>query len=261
MGEGHPDTRVAVAEQGFELTFPQPTKGGYEQDEEWCEITTDGERRRIRFHDYHELYAVPGLYERIFYDHLKCDSPRTVCSLLAEDLAESGIDAADLHVLDVGAGNGMVGEELAKLGVETIVGIDIVDEAREATQRDRPGVYEDYLIADLTDLTPKEQRSLDEQRFTCLTSVAALGFGDIPPEAFAAAYNTVEPGGRIVFNIKERFIDDGDKSGFQSMIERALDDGALELKGERRYRHRLSLAGNPLHYVAMVAEKRGDLSF
>lgn len=259
MKEDHTDTRVAVAEQDYDVTFPQPTKGGYEQDEEWCELTMDGERRRIRFHDYHELYAVPGLYERIFYDHLKCDSPRTVCSLLSADLDESGIDPAELRVLDVGAGNGMVGEQLAELGVDTIVGVDIVDEAREATKRDRPGVYDDYLIADLTDLTEKEQRSLGEQRFNCLTTVAALGFGDIPPEAFVTAYNTVEAGGRIVFNIKGRFIDDGDKSGFQSMIERALDDGTLELKGERRYRHRLSLAGNPLHYVAMVAEKKGDL--
>lgn len=259
MGEGHPDTRVAVAEQDYELTFPKPAKGGFEQDEEFCEITMDGERRRIRFHDYHELYAIPGLYEQIFYDQLKCDSPRTVCSLLSKDLADTGIDPSELRVLDVGAGNGMVGEELAKLGAETIVGVDIVDEAREATKRDRPGVYDDYLIADLTDLTEKEQRSLDEQSFNCLTTVAALGFGDIPPEAFVTAYNAVEPGGRIVFNIKERFIDDGDKSGFQSMIEHALDDGGLELKGERRYRHRLSLAGNPLHYVAMVAQKRGDL--
>lgn len=259
MKQDHRGTRVAVAEQGYELTFPQ-TKDGYAQDEEWCEIDIDGERRRIRFHDYHELYEVPGLYEQIFYDHLKCDSPRTVCSLLSKDLAGSGIDPGDLRVLDVGAGNGIVGEELTKLGVEAIVGIDIIDEAAAAAKRDRPGIYDDYLVADLTDLTAKEQRSLDESRFNCLVTVAALGFGDIPPEAFATAYNTVEPGGRIVFNIKERFIDDGDKSGFQSMIEAALEDGTIELKGERRYRHRLSLAGNPLHYVAMVAEKRRNLT-
>jgi 2-polyprenyl-3-methyl-5-hydroxy-6-metoxy-1,4-benzoquinol methylase len=258
--QDHPGTRVAVAEQGYELSFPRPSKDGYEQDEEWCEIEIDGERRRIRFHDYHELYAIPGLYEQVFYDHLKCDSPRTVCALLSKDLVESGIDPAELRVLDVGAGNGIVGEELTKLDVETIVGIDIVDEAAEAAKRDRPGVYDDYLIADLTDLTPKEQRSLDERRFNCLVTVAALGFGDIPPEAFVTAYNMVEPGGRIVFNIKERFIDEGDKSGFQSLIEEALDDGTLEFKGEHHYRHRLSLAGNPLNYVAIVAEKRTDLA-
>ena len=50
-----------------------------------------------------------------------------------------------------------------------------------------------------------------------------------------------------------------DSSGFSRLIDKAIDDGALELKAERRYRHRLSLSGEPLYYVAMVAEKAHDL--
>ena len=42
------------------------------QDEEWCEITIDGVAHRIRFHDYHELYSVPGLYEQLFCERLEC---------------------------------------------------------------------------------------------------------------------------------------------------------------------------------------------
>jgi hypothetical protein len=38
-----------------------------------------------------------------------------------------------------------------------------------------------------------------------------------------------------------------------------LDEGALEERAQRHYRHRLSLAGEPLHYVAMVAVKRADV--
>ena len=90
-------------------------------------------------------------------------------------------------------------------------------------------------------------------------TVAALGFGDIPPAAFANAYNLIEPGGLVAFNIKEDFLDDGDGSGFSQLIKRAFADGSLELTAEQRYRHRLSIAGEPLHYVAMVAEKRADL--
>jgi hypothetical protein len=90
-------------------------------------------------------------------------------------------------------------------------------------------------------------------------TVAALGFGDIPPAAFTAAYNLIEPGGLIVFNIKEDFIADGDGSGFSRLIRAAVHEGALEVKAQRRYRHRLSVAGRPLHYVAIVAEKHADL--
>ena len=52
------------------------------QDEEWFEVTVDGEPRRIRFHDYGAIYEIPGLYERLFYDVLECRSPQTVVGLL-----------------------------------------------------------------------------------------------------------------------------------------------------------------------------------
>lgn len=217
----------------------------------------NGERKRIRFHDYHEVFAIPGLYEQLFYEELKCDSPRTIAGLIGEQVSSDTV--GDLRVLDVGAGNGMVGEELDRMGAEHIVGVDIIEEAAEATERDRPGIYDDYFVVDLTDIPADDQRALEEHRFNCLTSVAALGFGDIPPEAFAAAYNLVEDGGLIAFNIKERFVEDGDRSGFEELINQSLEDGTMELQAQRRYRHRLSVAGEPLHYIAMVARKRADV--
>ncbi|HEV2723243.1 MAG TPA: class I SAM-dependent methyltransferase, partial [Thermoleophilaceae bacterium] len=178
---------------------------------------------------------------------------------LCELLRATGLDSSNLTVLDVGAGNGMVGEQLQSLGVTTVVGVDIIEAAAEATERDRPGVYHDYLVLDLTDIPPAALRALEARRFNCLITVAALGFGDIPPEAFAAAYNLVEPGGLIAFTIKEDFIARNDGSGFSRLVRRALDDGTMELGAHRRYRHRLSVDGEPLHYVAMVAEKHRDL--
>lgn len=220
-------------------------------------MNVDGEVRRIRFHDYHEIYTVPGLYEQLFYDELKCDSPRTIAGLLGEQLDDT---SADLRVLDVGAGNGMVGEELDRMGAKHIVGVDIIEEAAEAAQRDRPGIYDDYVVVDLTDVPPATHAELSEHRFNCLTTVAALGFGDIPPEAFTEAYNLVEDGGLIAFNIKEKFVEDGDRSGFEELISQSLGNGTMDLQAERRYRHRLSVAGDPLYYMAMVARKRADIA-
>jgi len=251
-------TKVATAEK-FHIRFPHAAEDQYDQDEEWCEVRLDGERRRIRFHDYHELYAIPGLYEQIFYDELKCDSPRTVCGLLAEHLEASDRDPEDLRVLDVGAGNGIVGEELKSLGAGMIVGADIIAEAAEAAERDRPGVYDDYKVVDLTAMPEEDLRDLAERNFNCLTTVAALGFGDVPPDAFAEAYNLVEEGGHIAFNIKEDFVNGNDDTGFSALIRCAVKEGALELEADRHYRHRLSVAGEPLNYIAMVGEKRRDL--
>jgi predicted TPR repeat methyltransferase len=250
---------TAEGDERFEIALPEVNGSNYDQDQEWCEVEIDGERRRIRFHDYHEIYSIPGLYEQIFYEELECDSPRTVSTLLAGQLGMDDIEPADLRILDVGAGNGMVGEELKKFGAGKLVGIDIIEEAAEAAERDRPDVYEEYFVCDLTDLPPDSKQRLREYDFNCMVTVAALGFGDIPPEAFTTAYNLVGDGGLIGFNIKEDFIDDRHESGFSRMIRRALDDGTMKLEAQARYQHRLSVAGEPLYYVAMIARKQRDL--
>jgi len=251
------ESRGGTAEKPFDITFPPGRPGEFDQDEEFCEVVIDDEARRIRFHDYDQIFQVPGLYEQLFYAELECDSPRTIAGLIGEQVDNE--TAAKLRVLDVGAGNGMVGEELDRMGARHIVGVDIIPEAMEAAERDRPGVYDDYLVVDLTDVPAGDLAQMEDHRFNCLTTVAALGFGDIPPEAFTTAYNLVEDGGLIAFNIKERFVSDGDRSGFEDLISTALDDGTLDLEAQRRYRHRLAVSGNPLHYIAMVARKRADL--
>ncbi|HEX2161187.1 MAG TPA: methyltransferase domain-containing protein [Thermoleophilaceae bacterium] len=250
---------IAV-EPELEVRIPSEAEAARDQDEEWCEVRHDGELRRVRFHDYAEVFSIPGLYERLFYEKLECDSPRTVCELLGQALNDGDVAADELKVLDLGAGNGMVGEELAELGAASIVGIDIIEEAAAATERDRPGIYDDYKVLDLTEVSEDDHRDLRKYDFNCLTTGAALGFGDIPPRAFTTAYDLVDDDGWVAFNIKEDFVDAGDSTGFSRLIRGGLEDGALELVADHRYRHRLAAGGEPIHYVAMVARKRGELS-
>lgn len=255
--EAPSDSATPTREQ-LEVRFPDPEEA-VDQDQEWCEVGYNGTARRIRFHDYHELYDVPGLYEQVFYEELQCRSPQAVGGLLLEELQSAGEDPRSLRVLDVGAGNGMVGEELARHGAGMLVGVDIIEEAEKAARRDRPGLYEDYFVLDLTAMPDDARTQLEQKRFNCLTSVAALGFGDIPPRAFAEAWNLVSDGGWAAFTIKEDFLGGDDDTGFSQLIRMMLDQGTLDLCGQRRYRHRLSMAGEPLHYVAMVARKRDDV--
>ena len=245
--------RLRVALPRPDLSMPQDT--------EWCVYRTDDGWHEVRFHDYASIYAVPGLYEHLFYNILKCTSPATVRSLLEHQLRRSDEPADGLRVLDLGAGNGMVGEELTGMGVETIVGIDNIEAARRAAQRDRPGIYTDYFVADIVQATGPHHAQLERFRFNCLACVAALGFGDIPPEVFATAYNLIVPGGWIAFNIKNDFLDSGDSSGFSRLIARMIADGALDVRARERYQHRLATDGSPLFYVAMVGRKRHDVAF
>lgn len=246
---------------GAEFTVHLPTSPGeLDQDEEFCTVEIRGERRRVRFHEYGEIYQVPGLYEHLFYDLLGCTSPSVVTSLLAAELRVAGVDPASLVALDFGAGNGMVGERLWNLGVPVIVGIDLLEQARAAAQRDRPDVYEDYLAADVTALCDADRERLGRWTFTCLTCVAALGFDDVPPPAFAAVFNLLAPSGWLAFNIRARFAATAsDETGFSALLRRMSREGVVRELARTRYTHRRSVTGEALPYVAVIARKQRDI--
>jgi hypothetical protein len=237
-----------------------PDVEAIEQGKEFLILEQDGHKEKIEFHDYDRIYEIPGLYEHLFYERYKCNSPEVVCGLLKKHIEQERQSNEPLVALDIGAGNGMVGEQLAGLGAEAIIGIDILDEAAEAAQRDRPGIYKAYHVTDLTDMSPDVEDSLTNIDFNCMTVVAALGFEDIPPDAFASGYNLVSAQGWVAFNIKEDFICEEDQSGFCKLIGYLEEDGVLEIHERFRYRHRFCQDGTPLYYYAVVGKKRMDIS-
>jgi SAM-dependent methyltransferase len=251
---------LVAAQAALRLALPEPGSK-FSQDDEFCVVAMpDGTWREFRFHDYDRIYQVPGLYEKIFYDVLGCDSPRFMVGLFQEALAAAGVPTETLRVLDLGAGNGIMAEELSVVGVRHAVGVDILPEAREAAERDRPGLYADYHVADFTALPEDRRAALAEHRLDTLTVVAALGFGDIPPAAFRTAYDLVADGGWVVMTIKDAFLEETDTTGFGGMIGESIRSGALEVVRRERFQHRLATDRSPLLYEGIVARKRGPLA-
>lgn len=226
------------------------------QSEAYFELDDGAGGSRIRFHDYDVIFTHPGLYEQLFHRHLRCASPRTVVGLLEQVMMGLGESFDSLKVLDLGAGNGMVGAELIGRGVDRVVGIDILSEARAAAERDRPGVYDAYFVADLANLSIETE--LELRRFSCnaLVTIAALGFGDIPPAVFLKALSLTTPKAWLAFNLKDSFFSSDDQTGFAALIKRLITDGEIEVFHLERYRHRLSVAGEPLYYYAFICRKR-----
>ncbi|MCC6202691.1 MAG: class I SAM-dependent methyltransferase [Gammaproteobacteria bacterium] len=229
------------------------------QDEEWCEILENGEWSKVRFHDYAHIYERPGLYEALFYGLMKCDSPRRVVGLLKDLRTEPDWPQEPLRVLDLGAGNGIVAEELRRAGASRVVGLDILPEARMAAARDRPGVYTDYIVDDLCQPSATTKARLNDMRPNALVSVAALGFCDIPALAYYNAASFVRPGGALAFNIKEEFLDARYTHGFSELLRRMVEERVVRLEATRRYIHRYGIAGQPLHYTAMIATKMTEI--
>ncbi len=236
----------------YRIQFPPANSEKLEQDEVFFTLIEDGVTTRVRFHDYDEIYKRPGLYEQLFYDRLRCNSPEKVADLLQRALKTVRQSITELRVLDMGAGNGMMGEVLKRNGVARMVGADIIPEARDAAYRDRSTVYDDYYVADLTNLDPETINELRDWRFDCLTCVAALGFGDIPPLAFFNAIKLIRTDGWLAFNIKETFLDYTEQTGFSRLVRELIFSQYLHVYHLELYRHRLSMEGRQLFYYALV---------
>ena len=245
--------------QRYRIKFPPSDSKRLGQDEVFFSLIEDGKARRLRFHDYAEIYKRPGLYEQIFYDRLRCNSPGKVADLLKRALETVREPVNELRVLDLGAGNGMMGEVLKRDGVARLVGADIIPEARDAAYRDRSHVYDDYYVADFGELDADMLEDLREWSFDCLTCVAALGFGDIPPRAFFNAMKLLRTDGWLAFNIKETFLDSAEHTGFSRLVRELIFSKYLDIYHLELYRHRLSMEGTQLFYYAFVGRMTASI--
>lgn len=240
------------------IQFPPADVRELCQDEVYFYLLDGESREKIRLHDYDRIYEVPGLYEQVVYERLKCRSPATVVDVLYS-VCQSHQRFNEMRVLDLGAGNGMVGEELKKKGVSRLIGVDIISGAQAATERDRPGVYDAYYVMDFSCLSDDERDELNSWSLDCLISVAALGFGDIPAPAFLEAFNMIGKDSWVAFNIKETFLDRSEDSGFSQLIRELIFSEYLDLYHLQRYRHRFSIEGEPLYYFALGGKKTADV--
>lgn len=207
----------------------------------------DGGVDEFRLHDYARLYAVPGLYERIVQERLACRSPHEMAALIGGTVDGLGWDRAAVRVIDVAAGNGVSGEELAAAGLRPVLGTDIVDAARVAALRDRPGVYGAYLTLDLPALTGEQRAAIRALRANVLSCVAPVGEDQVPVAALTAAAALLEPDALVAYLHEFALgLPDG-------VTAEAFGPGvaASELT-RRRYVHRLTVSGRPFQMEAVV---------
>ena len=223
------------------------TPGRRQGQEEFLLHRDDGTTKRIVLHDYASVYAVPGLYEEVVQRRLRCASPATVAEALAE---AAGHRTGSLRAFDLGAGNGVVGEELTNRGVTVVVGADGIPEAREAAHRDRPGLYAHYLVGERLDIAEVE-RLIAEESLTALVAAGAVGHGHVPVDALGQMWDAFPTGSYLALTLAD-VNEDHDVPDVEAMLEARPNSRTLI---RRRFRHRLSMAGDELGYVVLVAVK------
>lgn len=236
------------------VNFTVQLDGGTDQaqDEEMLVVTfADGTSERMRLHEYERVYAVPGLYEEVVQRQLQCQSPAKVTDVIIRAAQLADQDVGSLRVLDVGAGNGVVGELLRERGVELQVGADSLVAARHAAERDRPGLYAEYLVGELSEL----RKRVRVHGLNCLVCVAALGFDHLPTAEFADLWDAFAPGAILAITVNETLAQTHASDIGDYLAELQGSASETEIVLWEPFRHRLTMAGEPIRYVAVAARK------
>jgi trans-aconitate methyltransferase len=240
-----------VGEAGTGLRIELDETPGRGQDEESFVLhRDDGSRERILLHDYARVYAVPGLYEEVVQHRLGCASPQVLAGTLADAVAAAGESTARLRVLDVGAGNGVVGEELHARGAQVVAGTDGVGAARDAARRDRPGLYEVYAIAGVDDVPPEQL--VADHGLNALTSAGALGIGHVEVSDVARWWGAFPPGSWFAVTVPPDVVD---PTGQDLLGALGAADPTTRVVRQETFPHRRRMSGAPITYRVVVARK------
>lgn len=133
-----------------------------------------------------------------------------------------GFANPDQPVLDVGCGTGIVGAELARLGVIVIDGIDLTPEMlAKAAAKAHGGraVYRQLFEADLTGRT-----QLADRTYAGIVSAGAFTHGILGPETISELLRAARPGARFALGINSAHFE---AFGFGDWLEQRQSEGGI----------------------------------
>ncbi len=137
------------------------------------------------------------------------NAPRGGAELLASRVADKGA-----RVLDAGAGTGLVGEELHRVGFERITALDM--SPGMLAQAEQKSVYEELVVGELGKPLPFETG-----QFAGVTCIGVLTFGHAPPEALDELVRVTAAGGPVIFSMRTDYYTDGGFDIRQAALEEA----------------------------------------
>ena len=120
----------------------------------------------------------------------------------------------DSRVLDAGAGTGMVGEELARIGFRRITALDLSPGMLKVANK--KSVYAELVVGELG-----KPLAFSTGRFAGTTCIGTLTFGHAPPESLDELVRVTRPGGTVVFSMRTDYYTEGGFDVKQASLEEA----------------------------------------
>ncbi|MCC6572904.1 MAG: hypothetical protein IT462_03850 [Planctomycetes bacterium] len=216
---------------------------------DFCEVMRDGAWERIDFNDCEKIFGVPGLYEEIFHRRVDWQSHARVSWLLDNTLKQFNDRPQNLRVLELGAGNGVVGERMRELGIRALAGLDASSSARDAAHRDRPGLYDEYFVAEDGGISPRQTSAIQAFEPNCLLAVASIGCRHARAATLEAVTSLLPAGAWLVVNAGYEWSDGG--MNYATVLKEMAARNLVEINSYSIYSQE---DGRP--YAVMAAHKR-----
>ncbi|MFC1931785.1 class I SAM-dependent DNA methyltransferase [Chloroflexota bacterium] len=125
----------------------------------------------------------------------------------------------DARILDAGAGTGLVGEVLAKLGYHDLVAMDLSEGMLEEARK--KNVYREFH-----QMVMGEPLGFADNSFDAVVSVGVLTVAHAPASSFDELVRITKPGGYIVFTLRPDVYED---HGFKEKQESLETEGKWKL--------------------------------
>ncbi len=154
---------------------------------------------------------------------------------VAEVFCHNFVPEQGSGVLDVGCGTGVLGQELRRLGVKTIDGLDISPEmlTQARSKLDTTGpIYRHLVEADLTGPI-----TIASDSYAGVVSSGAFTHGHLGPEALYEVFRVAAPGARCAIGVNSAHFD---QFGFRAFLDGLAGDSVIssyELRDVAIYGH------------------------
>ncbi|ESZ04825.1 hypothetical protein X735_32395 [Mesorhizobium sp. L2C085B000] len=227
------------------------------QSDEVFIANVNGKDFHFSMHDYGEMYKIPNLYDAMIYGHLRCETPFALAREFGRILFEHRVDPSALRVLEVGAGSGAFAEAVRlAMPIGRMVGLDIIEQARVAADRDRPGIYDGYIVADLCALSSEAKAEIASLSPNCVGVASATGWNNhIPVAGFERAFSVLEPGGWFIFHVKPNDPDPECVALLQWIEAKVKTSYIVDSKRGKIF-HRMSVHGERIYYDYVIGRKQ-----
>lgn len=144
------------------------------------------------------------------------------------------------HILDAGAGTGLIGNLLRILGYHNLVGIDLSEDMLAVA--DTTDAYQSLHTADLSGTL-----EFADNHFDACYSAGTFTPGHAPPHGLRELTRVVRPGGKLIVTLTETGWKD-----YGGFLQGLCDEGLLSLLERTAPHHVFPYSSNESHLLARL---------